>query len=133
MSDPKYSHIGEKDDKVIEECSELIKAICKAKRFGIDDHHPVKLKTNRELILEEMADVEQRIADYRKTICDQLPPTKPDGSEAVRELVDALDKGLAIAGQFEDIYGSENSNSMTKQFYDDVEIMKKVLSKHISK
>lgn len=68
MSDPKYSHIGAKDDKVIEECSELIKAICKAKRFGIDDKHPAKQKTNRQLILEEMADVEERIKAYREEI-----------------------------------------------------------------
>ena len=68
MSHPQYSHIGALDDKVIEECSELIKAICKAKRFGIDDFHPAKLTTNRMQILAEMKDVEERIAAYRKEI-----------------------------------------------------------------
>lgn len=68
MSDPNFEHIGTLEDKLIEELSELIQAICKAKRFGIDNFHPVTFVTNRRQILDEMKDVEQRIAAYKKEI-----------------------------------------------------------------
>ncbi len=68
MSDPKYTNIGRKDERVIEECAELIHAISKAKRFGIDDFHPKKGESNRTLILSEMDDVENAIRNYRKEI-----------------------------------------------------------------
>lgn len=68
MSHPDYDKIGRADERVIEECSELIHAISKARRFGIDNFHPQKLNSNRELILLEMADVERAIERYRKEI-----------------------------------------------------------------
>jgi len=40
MSNPKYAHIGTASDKLIEECSELIKAVIKGKRFGFNKAHP---------------------------------------------------------------------------------------------
>lgn len=59
MSDPVYEHIGEPETLVIEECSELIKALCKVKRFGWYNHNPYKdiHKTNMDHVKEEIADV----------------------------------------------------------------------------
>lgn len=74
MSDPKFKNIGCPSDKVVEECAELIKAVMKATRFGIDNYHPDRPeKTNRMEILEEMKDVEESIANYRKQISPQEP------------------------------------------------------------
>ena len=62
MSDPRFVNIGEFDDKLIEECSELIKAICKAKRFGFDGYHPDRPdKNNAQEILDEIEDVRRAI------------------------------------------------------------------------
>lgn len=55
--DPRYVHIGEIEDRVIEECSELIQVLCKIKRFGYDSHHPTTKERNRDLLLAEISDV----------------------------------------------------------------------------
>ena len=41
----------------IEECSELIKIICKVERFGIDYPHPTTGVVNRDALIEELGDV----------------------------------------------------------------------------
>ncbi len=48
-------------DKVIEECSELILALSKAKRFGWGNSHPRKTQNNKELVEHEMVDVKTAI------------------------------------------------------------------------
>ncbi len=63
--DKKYEAMGNIDDKVIEECSEVIHAICKAKRFGIEDWHPNTPKIcNARLILNEIDDLKRRLNAY---------------------------------------------------------------------
>ncbi|HDZ25358.1 hypothetical protein LCGC14_0359150 [marine sediment metagenome] len=59
MSDPKYKHIGSLAIRLIEECSELTKEVCKAERFGYLNYHPEdeKKTPNIERIRKEMADV----------------------------------------------------------------------------
>jgi len=54
--------------KLIEELSELIKAICKGERFGYDDANPLieNSKTNREKIYLEIADVELAIKNFKE-------------------------------------------------------------------
>lgn len=59
--DEKYRYTGEIEDKTMEECSEVIKAICKAKRFGYENTHPTKGILNWQLILDEINDVENCI------------------------------------------------------------------------
>lgn len=58
MSHPDYKHLSTAEDKVIEECSELIQAICKVKTFGWFSYHPDKPnRTNIDDVESEMADV----------------------------------------------------------------------------
>lgn len=58
MTDPKYKSTGAVDCRVIEECSELIMAICKANRFGLFSHHPDRPESsNWDEILREIDDV----------------------------------------------------------------------------
>lgn len=69
MSDQKYKNIGSPSIRVIEECSELIKAVCKAERFGYFNHHPDRpTMTNSDEIKNEMEDVVEAFEDLEKTM-----------------------------------------------------------------
>ena len=67
MSSKKYKHIGDPFDCLAEECAEVIQVLMKIKRFGIHNTHPdfPKAFNNAEALLDEMKDVEQRIAEVR--------------------------------------------------------------------
>ncbi len=68
MSDLKYNNVGTPQIKVIEECSELIKIICKGDRFGLDNYYPDRTSTNREEILNEIEDVMDACLELKKCI-----------------------------------------------------------------
>lgn len=72
MSNPKYSKIGSIEYRLIEELSELIQAVCKARRFGLSNYHPTEGTTNRDRIYMEIEDVEKVIAEYKVKLKNQL-------------------------------------------------------------
>lgn len=49
-----------------EECAEVIQAISKCHRFGVDNLKPGKLKTNREHLEEELGDLLCMVAILEK-------------------------------------------------------------------
>jgi len=63
-----YINMGLNEDKLMEECSEVIQAICKAKRFGLDSINPITSLSNRERILAELRDLELAIKNYKEEI-----------------------------------------------------------------
>lgn len=62
----KYVNIGLPEDKLIEECAEVIQAITKIKRFGLNNFHPDRPDSNnKDEVLEELMDLEYAIKEYR--------------------------------------------------------------------
>lgn len=58
MSHPEYQNIGSPVIRLVEECSELIKAACKGERFGWNNYHPDHPETtNMQELDAEMTDV----------------------------------------------------------------------------
>lgn len=64
MGHPKYVNIGDPVTRLIEECSELIQALCKAQRFGWMERHPKTGKRNDNAVLDEIKDVQDRIREF---------------------------------------------------------------------
>ena len=63
--DEKYKNIGDLQDRVIEECSEVIHAICKSRRFGLNSFHPKTPNIkNYNLIINEIYDAMQVLNQY---------------------------------------------------------------------
>ena len=84
MTNPKYKDIGAVEDRLIEECSELIQAVCKAKRFGWGASHPDRKDTNNfiEIVTE--------FDDVKKTY-----------DELIEKLFCKTCKGLGVIGGFD--------------------------------
>lgn len=70
MSHVEYLRYGTRADQLVEECSELILAIQKSKRFGLFARDPLTGKdyNNQHQILEEIQDVLDAITRYRKEL-----------------------------------------------------------------
>lgn len=79
MSHEQYVKIGKPETKVMEECAEVIMAICKCDRFGWDNHHPDydASRTNAIVVWEEMDDAIARMKELKKRLVElNLEPYK---------------------------------------------------------
>ena len=63
---PDFIKYGTPSTKLIEECAEVIQALCKADRFGLDDHNPVTLIANRDAIKSEIDDLQIAINNFQE-------------------------------------------------------------------
>ncbi len=69
MSDPKFENIGTPQDKVIEEIGEVLKAIGKVRRFGLENFHPDRPdSTNKKELEEELHDLMDACQKYLKEL-----------------------------------------------------------------
>jgi hypothetical protein len=66
MVHPDYAHIGDIETRVIEECSEVIKALCKVQRFGWFVHHPTSDLRNVDKLQDEIEDLERVLAELKQ-------------------------------------------------------------------
>lgn len=69
MSDPKYEHIGDRTDHLLEELFEFGKEVCKAKRFGWDVSY--EGKTNRQRAQLELDDLLKRCIEVGLVVREQ--------------------------------------------------------------
>jgi len=63
---PQFIKYGTPLIKLIEECSEVIHALCKADRFGLDDYHPDTKIINRNSINSEINDLQIAIKNFQE-------------------------------------------------------------------
>ena len=54
--------------KLIEECSEVIHALCKVERFGPHNFHPDTGIGNQQKVFNEIQDLKDALADYLETV-----------------------------------------------------------------
>lgn len=74
MSHPDFKKMGSPEDRVIEECAEMIQAIVKAKRFGWKNYHPDRNWTNNAVeALEEIKDVREALNELEPILQAMLP------------------------------------------------------------
>jgi len=91
MSDPKYINIGRPETKLIEECSELIQALCKCERFGWDNFNPKDGVYNFDRVMSEIDDVELAIKNLKKYIGDiALTGTNEDTQLKVKKFIENM-------------------------------------------
>jgi len=70
----RYQLIGKREDKVIEECSEVIQAIVKIKNFGLFNYHPARPESsNRIEVLGEIADLRLALNQYEDELLKAQP------------------------------------------------------------
>lgn len=77
MTHPEYAHIGDIETRVIEECAEVIKALCKVQRFGWFSYHPVTNISNLSEVIFEIQDLEKVLKEL-KIYIDDLQPSNND-------------------------------------------------------
>ena len=66
--DPKYKDIGDIETRVIEECSEVIQALCKVQRFGWDNFNPLTNQSNLGKVWDEIQDLENVLSELKDKI-----------------------------------------------------------------
>lgn len=59
--------------RIAEEASEIIKIVCKAQRFGLNDTHPAKQKRNIDLLFEEKKDLDEAYTDFFNILRNSMP------------------------------------------------------------
>lgn len=116
MSHPAYKNIGLPQDRLIEECSELIQAVCKAVRFGLDNSRPGEKTTNRQSIIYEMEDVERAIAIYKADLISSLlcSDCNGEGGRAMRMDGTIHPTECGACGRLYDYSKCELHNSLIK-------------------
>ena len=72
MVHPKFKDIGDPAIRLIEECSELIKAVCKGERFGWKNFHPDRKQTNLIELHNEWGDLQRSYKEFIKRVIDNL-------------------------------------------------------------
>lgn len=66
---PLYIQIGKNEDKVVEECAEVIHAIMKTKRFGPLNYHPDNPELlNKDRVLSEIKDLRYALDRYEEEL-----------------------------------------------------------------
>jgi NTP pyrophosphatase (non-canonical NTP hydrolase) len=67
--DTRWSDIGLPEDRVIEECGEVLQAIAKIKRFGLQSYHPDRPNSDNQIeVLKEIGDLRKALNAYEQQL-----------------------------------------------------------------